>query len=183
MSKGILRSIISSLFLCYFPRKGWYFYFALRATKNRAIRLVLRSFNVVGSSNRSVETFFIFRTAALLRVANATSFEGHTTLYNLFFILMLLPSKRMVCHTKLQQERSMVPRAGFEPAQAISPKDFKSFASTISPPRHIYFFWRRHPDLNRGSGFCRPTPYHLAMPPLQYVCLHQDLISVQVHAS
>jgi hypothetical protein len=26
--------------------------------------------------------------------------------------------------------------------------------------------WRRHPDLNRGSGFCRPTPYHLAMPPL-----------------
>ena len=25
--------------------------------------------------------------------------------------------------------------------------------------------WRRHPDSNRGSRFCRPVPYHLAMPP------------------
>ena len=25
--------------------------------------------------------------------------------------------------------------------------------------------WRRHPDLNRGSGFCRPVPYHLAIAP------------------
>ena len=25
---------------------------------------------------------------------------------------------------------------------------------------------RRHPDLNRGWRFCRPLPYHLAMPPL-----------------
>ena len=25
--------------------------------------------------------------------------------------------------------------------------------------------WRRHPDLNWGSGCCRPTPYHLAMSP------------------
>ena len=23
--------------------------------------------------------------------------------------------------------------------------------------------WRRHPDLNWGSGCCRPTPYHLAI--------------------
>ena len=27
------------------------------------------------------------------------------------------------------------------------------------------FFWRRHPDLNRGSGICSPVPYHLAMAP------------------
>ena len=26
-------------------------------------------------------------------------------------------------------------------------------------------FWRRHPDLNRGSGCCRPTPYLLAIAP------------------
>ena len=26
-------------------------------------------------------------------------------------------------------------------------------------------FWRRHPDLNRGSGICSPVPYHLAMAP------------------
>ena len=25
--------------------------------------------------------------------------------------------------------------------------------------------WRRHPDLTRGSGFCRPMPYHLAIAP------------------
>ena len=28
------------------------------------------------------------------------------------------------------------------------------------------FFWRRHPDLNWGSGCCRPTPYHLAIAPI-----------------
>ena len=27
------------------------------------------------------------------------------------------------------------------------------------------FFWRRHPDLNRGSRICSPMPYHLAMAP------------------
>ena len=26
-------------------------------------------------------------------------------------------------------------------------------------------FWRRHPDLNRGSRICSPMPYHLAMAP------------------
>ncbi len=26
--------------------------------------------------------------------------------------------------------------------------------------------WRRHPESNRGSRFCRPLPYLLAMPPL-----------------
>jgi hypothetical protein len=25
--------------------------------------------------------------------------------------------------------------------------------------------WRRRPDSNRGSGLCRPVPYHLATPP------------------
>ncbi len=28
-----------------------------------------------------------------------------------------------------------------------------------------FFFWRRHPDLNRGSRICSPMPYHLAMAP------------------
>ena len=27
--------------------------------------------------------------------------------------------------------------------------------------------WRRHPDLNRGSEFCRLVPYHLAIAPLK----------------
>ena len=27
------------------------------------------------------------------------------------------------------------------------------------------FLWRRHPDLNWGSGICSPLPYHLAMAP------------------
>lgn len=29
----------------------------------------------------------------------------------------------------------------------------------------VGFSWRRHPDLNRGSEFCRLVPYHLAMAP------------------
>ena len=28
-----------------------------------------------------------------------------------------------------------------------------------------FFYWRRHPDLNRGSRICSPMPYHLAMAP------------------
>ena len=28
-----------------------------------------------------------------------------------------------------------------------------------------FSFWRRHPDLNRGSRICSPMPYHLAMAP------------------
>lgn len=68
--------------------------------------------------------------------------------------------------------RSMVPRAGLEPARAIRPKDFKSFASTYSatpaisnPHLLLKKLWRRHPDSNRGSGICSPMPYRLAMPP------------------
>ena len=33
------------------------------------------------------------------------------------------------------------------------------------------FFWRRHPDLNRGSRICSPMPYHLAMAPSSERCL------------
>ena len=29
-------------------------------------------------------------------------------------------------------------------------------------------FWRRHPDLNRGSRICSPMPYHLAMAPKKW---------------
>ena len=32
--------------------------------------------------------------------------------------------------------------------------------------RGVRDFWRRHPDSNRGCGFCKPVPYHLAMPPV-----------------
>ena len=32
------------------------------------------------------------------------------------------------------------------------------------------FYWRRHPDLNRGSGCCRPLPYHLAIAPFFRFC-------------
>ncbi len=35
----------------------------------------------------------------------------------------------------------------------------------LPPPHCGRFAWRRHPDSNRGSGLCRPVPYHLAMPP------------------
>ena len=28
-----------------------------------------------------------------------------------------------------------------------------------------FIFWRRHPDSNRGSEFCRLVPYHLAISP------------------
>ncbi len=31
--------------------------------------------------------------------------------------------------------------------------------------KSLSFRWRRHPDLNWGSEFCRLVPYHLAMSP------------------
>ena len=34
-----------------------------------------------------------------------------------------------------------------------------------SPVKEEADNWRRHPDSNRGSGLCRPVPYHLAMSP------------------
>ena len=37
----------------------------------------------------------------------------------------------------------------------------------IKNPYKAYgFYWRRHPDLNRGSRCCRPMPYHLAIAPI-----------------
>ena len=44
-------------------------------------------------------------------------------------------------------------------------------SSPQAPPKkrdtreRVSFFWRRHPDLNRGSRICSPMPYHLAMAP------------------
>ena len=58
----------------------------------------------------------------------------------------------------------MVPEAGLEPARTKSPRDFKSLVSTNSTTPALTS-WRRHPDSNRGWGFCRPWPYHLAMSP------------------
>lgn len=65
------------------------------------------------------------------------------------------------------RRRRLVPRAGLEPAQTfvrriLSPLRLPSFATPA-----LCFFWRRHPESNRGSRFCRPMPYHLAMPPHQ----------------
>lgn len=32
----------------------------------------------------------------------------------------------------------------------------------------VFRRWRRHPDSNRGSEFCRLVPYHLAISPYKY---------------
>ena len=44
-------------------------------------------------------------------------------------------------------------------------KKFSKPSSHLSYPGHNPYGWRRHPDLNWGSGCCRPTPYHLAIAP------------------
>jgi hypothetical protein len=41
----------------------------------------------------------------------------------------------------------------------------QTFKKLAAPDVALREVWRRHPDLNRGSRFCRPVPYHLAMPP------------------
>ena len=55
------------------------------------------------------------------------------------------------------------------PGWAHHPRRFSrpvhSTSSATSPFWRVA--WRRHPDSNRGSGLCRPVPYHLAMPPVQ----------------
>ena len=38
----------------------------------------------------------------------------------------------------------------------------------------VVIYWRRHPDLNRGSEFCRLVPYRLAMSP--YIIYYMILI-------
>ena len=40
----------------------------------------------------------------------------------------------------------------------------------------VTFTWRRHPDLNRGSGCCRPTPYHLAIAPYFRFCEYATFV-------
>lgn len=49
---------------------------------------------------------------------------------------MLTKKRLSVFNRKSFNLYNLVPRAGLEPAQAYCPKDFKSFASTIPPPRH-----------------------------------------------
>ena len=39
--------------------------------------------------------------------------------------------------------------------------------------------WRRRPDLNRGSRFCRPLPYHLATAPVGTVCRESPAASMR----
>ena len=57
---------------------------------------------------------------------------------------------------------------GFEPATSTLAR---LHSTTELLPRGLQTakckktFWRRHPDLNWRWRFCRPLPYHLAMPP------------------
>ena len=51
-----------------------------------------------------------------------------------------------------------LPRSVFQSSPQAPPKK----RDTLS---RVSFFWRRHPDLNRGSRICSPMPYHLAMAP------------------
>ena len=54
---------------------------------------------------------------------------------------------------------------GFRSSPSASPK------KRHEKKRHALaclFFWRRHPDLNRGSRICSPMPYHLAMAPKKW---------------
>ena len=43
--------------------------------------------------------------------------------------------------------------------------DVLHFQKESTPFSEVLSFWRHHPDLNWGWGFCRPLPYHLAMMP------------------
>src|SRR5581483_8385356 len=63
-------------------------------------------------------------------------YEGHTTLYNYFYVN---PLKKWPRHTKLVYERSMVPRRGLEPLWDFSHSHLKAACLPISPPRHNYF--------------------------------------------
>ncbi len=51
-----------------------------------------------------------------------------------------------------------LPRSDFRSSPSVSAKRNTSRLAGVS-------FWRRHPDLNRGSRICSPMPYHLAMAP------------------
>ncbi len=71
---------------------------------------------------------------------------------------------------KVQPLRNYARRAWGVPERGwASPLGFSIFAAGASKKkrhaRACLFFWRRHPDLNRGSRICSPMPYHLAMAP------------------
>ena len=53
----------------------------------------------------------------------------------------------------------MVPRAGLEPARALSPKDFKSFASTTSaiPARYVNAALEAAPGIEPGVAVLQTT--------------------------
>ena len=57
------------------------------------------------------------------------------------------------------------------PLSAILSEADLRLQHSCKPPKRkhplswVLSFWRRHPDLNRGSRICSPMPYHLAMAP------------------
>ena len=61
-------------------------------------------------------------------------------------------------------------KSGFELPPANSHLSFQicgeAAPSLCTVHCQLLNIWRRHPDLNRGSGCCRPLPYHLAIAPL-----------------
>ena len=65
----------------------------------------------------------------------------------------------------------MAGRGGFEPPEVLPSPVFKTGAFNRSAISRHYEnfvkFWRRHPDLNRGSELCRLVPYHLAISPFR----------------
>ena len=57
----------------------------------------------------------------------------------------------------------MVPGAGLEPARMLSPRDFKSLASTNFATRAFYL--RLESESNRRPRLCRPLHNHSATQP------------------
>ena len=52
-----------------------------------------------------------------------------------------------------------------KPAKSNFIYKYKKSCNSVFKIVARFFHWRRHPDLNRGSEFCRLVPYHLAMSP------------------
>ncbi len=65
---------------------------------------------------------------------------------------------QMSWHAWGEPERGWSSPLGFRSSPQAPPKRNTSQSAGVS-------FWRRHPDLNRGSRICSPMPYHLAMAP------------------
>ena len=105
----------------------------------------------------------------------ALVYEPRMAFGYLRFQMYWLPAGRRWSEKSIQHLGDhMVPGAGVEPAPELSPEGILS--PRRLPFRHpgdllvcgMYngiWNWRRHPDSNRGWRFCRPLPYHLAMPP------------------